>query len=237
MGFKSQLNTSDFERLIQTYGEPVARYLRKVGPCPNPLHGDVLSPGKPGDRSCPLCTGTKEVFEELNVSEISDQSPCAGKVVFQMATSSRRRVPVEKTTARGQLSYLPQDYPCQDGDRMVFTTRDDFHRELFVWDEDHDGAASHPLRYWPALEVASVYAGAVKLSSGYGLTSDGRGITLTGVAAGTSVLALYRYRSQWVISPGESLDRVAADNGDRFPNRVTLFKWQGYGTDVAEGQE
>jgi hypothetical protein len=237
MGLKGNLDTAHFAALLKRNGEPLYRYLSRVGPCPHD-HNHSLTGFRP-DGDCPLCGGTGEVFESLDLDQIGAASAAGGKVLLLNALETKKRQPIELTTNQAQCSFLPTDYPMAEGDRLQFLTRDAWHSELFTFNPDADDAVTgQRLRYWPVLEVQSVYTRDGKLSPAlYAISDNEQAVTFTegAVAAGAQVTVKYRYRKQWVVVTESTLDRVAADNGDRFPSRCILKSWSYAPLDAQEG--
>src|SRR5215472_12002742 len=92
MGHLGQLDTTAFERLLETLGEVPTAFYQKVGPCPNAAHMDVVGGLVKTLPACPLCGGSGEVFKAM---PLPLWGPTGGKVVCQQAMVGNRRLPIE----------------------------------------------------------------------------------------------------------------------------------------------
>lgn len=232
MGTRGQLNTRHFARFLQRNGERPLRYLRRVGPCPN-THNRAIGLYNT-DPTCALCGGVGEVFREVDLAPVWERSPAHGKLALVNALLSKQKQPLELVTGELQCTYLPDDYPLADGDRLYLRSRDAWTSQLLVVSET--GGTDY-LRLSPVLQIAAVYTADGELDASlYRVSDDERGVTWdASVTQGTQVTLRYQFRPVWMVVAGTQLSRIEADNGDRFPNRCLLRMWQGLDLDVREG--
>jgi uncharacterized protein YbaR (Trm112 family) len=230
------LDPAEFAALIAEFGEVPYRWYRDVGPCPNAHNDAVLGGGAQMGTTalaCPICKGTTRIVREM---EVPLAGRALGRLLLQQAQIGRTRAPIELEGGEIICTYIEDDYPLADGDRLVLSSRISDFSELRRRGEGADDR----LRHSPVASILNVYLPPPtgELSGGFGVSDDATGVFwgTTGPPAGTQYTIRYRYYATFQVAAGSHHRRVRAKDGSSFPSRCVLQKFEQANFDTPGGQ-
>jgi hypothetical protein len=225
MGRLGQLNTAHFLVRLKRYGKVPLAWYRRAGACPRDHVGTVTGFRIGQDPTCPMCGGTGELMipMALPVSGLSE-----GKVLLYGALIGKAKSPIQEDVGDLQVSFLAEDYPFGEGDRIVLPSREKVASEEIL----RGSGSKDRLRYPQAKQVLSVYKEASSLAagavtSGYALSDNGTTITWSsGITAGEQYAIAYVYRPTYEVVAGSLHLRETATDGSQFPSHLTMRLWE-----------
>lgn len=230
VGNLGDLEVAEFAELVADVGEVPLRWLRRIGDCSR--CGQNIGGFNRRDPSCPVCGGTGTIFRE---GDLPLDSLTEGKIIAQNAMIGRTRMPVALQEGDLVVTYMSGDYPLGDGDRFILPSRRQTHSERLA----RGAGTEDKLQYTPVYGIYYVYGQDAEIITGWGLSADSRSVVWDFNAgnpqAGTQYTVLYEYHPEWVIAGGSQHQRVRANTGESFPNRVVMRMFQGAPWDVKSG--
>lgn len=234
-GQLGDLDTGEFAELIEEFGELPVRWYRDAGPCPNTHNDPVLgSSGGYGSTAlaCPLCFGTSRLIKNMALPLTGRTS---GKILCQNAMVGRSRSPIQLEGGEVICTFIEDDYPLAEGDRLLLGSRVSDYAELIK----HTGDAYDALRYTPVHSILNVTLPPPtgEVTSGFAVQAASLGITWSSGAptVGSQYTVRYRYYAVFVVATGGIHRRVRATNGAAFPSRAVLRQFNQGRLDRTEG--
>ena len=211
-----QLEVDDFLDIIRDglgSEAPLAYWLNQ-GRCPN-NHGNRVSGFGPANPSCALCggSGVLLVRQEIPINNASN-----GNVLVDNVILGRTKAPIELEAGDAVITYFPEDYPMNGGDRMVFSSRWRTTNQLIQrgGTGTFDVLNPHCIKRVLALTLPTG-----PLTYGFRANTFDDGITWTDPsvtpAAGTSYTVLYEFYPLWQIKEGGHSTELADINNRPLP--------------------